>query len=203
MCNFPKMMMSSILGYNLTGDLPGTNTFSRNGTSRNHLHQNVSVTRMQVKTLYKQQILIYKTILKQIWTYGIQLWGTVSTSYIEILERFQSKALLCTEYGYMKGTLKMMYFSYEHSIITYGIIFWGNSPYSIKIFRMQKRIIRIIPNSTKRASCRTLFKELNILPLQAQYILSMSIIRNYSYSIHKCITVVLELFTICIIHKLT
>jgi hypothetical protein len=27
------------------------------------------------------------------WTYGIQLWGTASTSNIEILERFQSKAL--------------------------------------------------------------------------------------------------------------
>jgi hypothetical protein len=35
----------------------------------------------------------YKTILKPIWTYGIQLWGTASTSNIEILERFQSKAL--------------------------------------------------------------------------------------------------------------
>jgi hypothetical protein len=27
---------------------------------------------------------IYKAILKPIWTYGIQLWGTVSTSNIEI-----------------------------------------------------------------------------------------------------------------------
>jgi hypothetical protein len=39
------------------------------------------------------KLLIYKTILKPIWTYGIQLWGTASTSSIEILERFQSKAL--------------------------------------------------------------------------------------------------------------
>jgi hypothetical protein len=37
---------------------------------------------------------MYKTILKPIWTYGIQLWGTTaSTSDIEILERFQSKSL--------------------------------------------------------------------------------------------------------------
>jgi hypothetical protein len=35
----------------------------------------------------------HQSILKFIWTYGIQLWGTASTSYIEILERFQSKAL--------------------------------------------------------------------------------------------------------------
>jgi hypothetical protein len=34
-----------------------------------------------------------KTILNPIWTYGIQLGGTASTSNIEILERFQSKAL--------------------------------------------------------------------------------------------------------------
>jgi hypothetical protein len=39
-------------------------------------------------------LLIYKTILKPIWTYGIQLWGTASTSNIKILESFQSKALL-------------------------------------------------------------------------------------------------------------
>jgi hypothetical protein len=30
---------------------------------------------------------------KLIWTYGMQLWGMASTSNIEILERFQSKAL--------------------------------------------------------------------------------------------------------------
>jgi hypothetical protein len=56
------------------------------------------VTRAQVKTLYKQQatnnkLLLYKTILKPIWTYGMQLWDTASTSNIEIQERFQSKAL--------------------------------------------------------------------------------------------------------------
>jgi hypothetical protein len=39
------------------------------------------------------KLLLYKSILKPIWTYGIQLWGTASTFNIEILERFQSKAL--------------------------------------------------------------------------------------------------------------
>jgi hypothetical protein len=32
-------------------------------------------------------------MLTPIWTYGIQLWGTASTSNIIILERFHSKAL--------------------------------------------------------------------------------------------------------------
>jgi hypothetical protein len=39
------------------------------------------------------KLLLYKTVLKPIWTFGIQLWGTACTSNIEILERFQSKAL--------------------------------------------------------------------------------------------------------------
>jgi hypothetical protein len=39
------------------------------------------------------KLLLYKAILKSIWTYGIQLWGMDSTSNIEILERFQSKTL--------------------------------------------------------------------------------------------------------------
>jgi hypothetical protein len=34
------------------------------------------------------KIHVYKATLKPIWTYGIQLWGTVSTSNIEIPERF-------------------------------------------------------------------------------------------------------------------
>jgi hypothetical protein len=41
-------------------------------------------------------------------------------------------------------TLRMIYFSYFHSVMTYGIIFWGNSPFNILIFRLQKRVIRII-----------------------------------------------------------
>jgi hypothetical protein len=36
---------------------------------------------------------VFKAILKPIWTYGIQLWGTALNSNIEALERFQSKVL--------------------------------------------------------------------------------------------------------------
>jgi len=37
--------------------------------------------------------LLYKAILKPIWTYGIQLWGTVANLNIEIIQRFQNKYL--------------------------------------------------------------------------------------------------------------
>jgi len=69
--------------------------------------------------------------------------------------------------------LRIVYFAYVHSIITYGIVFWGSSPYSKNIFKLQKRVIRIIMKVDIRVSCRELFKKLNILPLYLQYILSV------------------------------
>jgi hypothetical protein len=44
------------------------------------------------KLSISNKLLVYK-ILKPIWTYGIQLWGSASISNIEILERFQGKVL--------------------------------------------------------------------------------------------------------------
>ena len=41
----------------------------------------------------QNKITLYKTIIKPVWTYGIQLWGTASKSNIEIPQRFQSKTL--------------------------------------------------------------------------------------------------------------
>ena len=65
------------------------------------------------------------------------------------------------------------YFSYVYSIISYRIIFWGNSSHSEEIFKIQKRIITTIMNSFNNASCRQLFKELSILPIQSQYTFSI------------------------------
>ena len=80
-------------------------------------------------------------------------------------------------------SLKMVYFSTVHSIISYGIIFWGISTHSKIIFNFQKRIIRIITNSDNKDSCRDLFKKLNILPLQSQYIFSllMFVVKNRDF----------------------
>ena len=69
----------------------------------------------------------------------------------------------------------MFYFSYFHSIMSYGIIFWGNSHHSVNIFKIQKRIIRIITNPSRYDTCRPLFKRLRILPLPSQYIFSILI----------------------------
>jgi hypothetical protein len=62
-------------------------------------------------------------------------------------------------------SLKMVYYAYFHFILTYGLIFWGNSTSSTKTFKLQKRIIRIIVAARPRASCRAFFRNLQILPL--------------------------------------
>jgi hypothetical protein len=69
--------------------------------------------------------------------------------------------------------MRSVYFSYFYSILTYGLIFWGNSPLCMCIFRLQKRVIRVITNSRSRDSCRELYMKLKILPLCSQYICSL------------------------------
>jgi hypothetical protein len=52
--------------------------------------------------------------------------------------------------------LKSIYFTYFHSIIKYGIIFWGNSSNGRKIFTLQKQIIRITVGAHPKTPCRSL-----------------------------------------------
>ena len=82
-----------------------------------------------------------------------------------------------------QDSLRMVYYSYFHSIMTYELIFWGNTHYSDIIFRLQKRIIRIILGIRGRDSRREHFKKLKILPLQSQCILSvlLFVINNSDY----------------------
>jgi len=71
------------------------------------------------------------------------------------------------------NTLMMIYFAYFHSVMEYGIIFWGVSVDSKRIFLQQKRVLRIMMGSSPRATCRMLFCKLKILTLTSQYILSL------------------------------
>jgi len=82
------------------------------------------------------------------------------------------KSFLCVD------ILRMIYFSYVHSVMSYGIIFWGNSLHSNSILKIQKIIIRIITNTGSCDSCRQLFKQLQILSLPSQYTFSLLVFVN-------------------------
>jgi hypothetical protein len=63
--------------------------------------------------------------------------------------------------------------------MSYGIMRWGNSSHSSVIFKMQKRVIGIIMGY----GSRELFKELKILTLSSQYIVSLllSVVNKRDY----------------------
>jgi len=64
--------------------------------------------------------------------------------------------------------------------MSYGIIFLGNSSHSSVIFKIEKRVIRIIIGCGYTESCRELFKELKILPLSLQHIFSLLLFIVYN-----------------------
>lgn len=65
---------------------------------------------------------------------------------------------------------KIYYFANIHSLLTYGIICWGVSKYSERIFKLQKSAVRTICNVKWDTHCKPLFKENNILTLPCIYI---------------------------------
>jgi len=70
----------------------------------------------------------------------------------------------------------MIYYAYFHSEVTYGLLFWGNSSHSTKVFRLQMKTIRIMMAARSRDSCIEFFKILGILILMAQYIYNITVL---------------------------
>jgi hypothetical protein len=85
------------------------------------------------------------------------------------------------------STLTNIYFSYFHSM-SYGIIFWGTSSHSHSIFKLQKKVIRLIKGTGNRDSCCRIFKELKILPFYCQYIFSLLLFFIKNNEIHSICT---------------
>ena len=97
---------------------------------------------------------------------GLFINNTLYQAYTKLgLFRHAVSPTIC-----IANTLKIIYYSYFHSVMTYDLLFWGHSPDSIKIFRLQKKIIRIMMGCRSSDSCRNCFFNLKILPFPSQYI---------------------------------
>jgi hypothetical protein len=89
-------------------------------------------------------------------------------NHIELLMKKVSKAccIIRNAETYMSASsLKVVCYAVFHLVMSYGIIFWGNSSHSSIIFRIQRKAFRIMEGCGNRDSCRNLFKKLQILPL--------------------------------------
>lgn len=97
------------------------------------------------------------------WKHHIQLLSNKLSSACYLLRILAGKcSLQCS---------RSAYYAYVHSTINYGIIFWGiNKHNRSKIFRIQKRAVRIILHKHPNTHCKPLFKDLRILPTPCIYI---------------------------------
>jgi hypothetical protein len=77
-------------------------------------------------------------------------------------------------------TLKCVYYAHFQSIMNYGIILWGHSSRCQRLFRLQKKVIRLLDRAKKRDSCKSLFVQLKILSLSSLYVY-----RCLEYVMHK------------------
>ena len=68
-------------------------------------------------------------------------------------------------------TLILTYFALFHSRITYAVILWGNSSHALKMFRLQRRALRVIAGINNPSThCQPLFLKFGIMPLPSLYI---------------------------------
>jgi hypothetical protein len=74
--------------------------------------------------------------------------------------------------------LKVTYYTYFHSIMSHGFISWGHSVGGMRVFRLQKRIIRIMMGCRSRDPRRDLFIDLKILPQPSLYIYHLILFVN-------------------------
>ena len=93
----------------------------------------------------------YKNDLKflEVWLDDTLKWSM----HIEHVSNKLSKlcfALLFVRIVSQLESTRVLYFSYFHSVLNYGIIFWGNSQNSHLIFKFQKRAMRIMMEVQKK-----------------------------------------------------
>lgn len=74
-------------------------------------------------------------------------------------------------YSLNRDYLRTAYFAYFHSLLSYGIPFWGCQKQNLEaVFVAQKKCIRIMTNKNPGAHCKPLFADLSIMPVPCVYI---------------------------------
>ena len=149
----------------------GANQLSLNFNKTNYVHftttRNVSV---NLGIGFNNNFITNSSYTKFL---GVTMNKTLSwNNHIDLLMKKLSKAhyIIRNAKTYMSAlSLKVVYYAFFHSVMSYGIIFWGNSRLSSIIFRIQEEAIRIMEGRGNRVLCRNLFKKLQILPLTSQY----------------------------------
>ena len=68
-----------------------------------------------------------------------------------------------------KESIMAVYYGLFHSRLEYAILAWGHSPHAEKVFKIQRRVVRVIANRGYQEDCRSDFVELQIPTLYSTY----------------------------------
>lgn len=74
-----------------------------------------------------------------------------------------------------RSILRLVYTGLFQCHLIYGLIFWGASAHGERVFRLQKRFLRLMEGATTIAHCRPLFSKFSVLPLPCLYIYKMAV----------------------------
>jgi hypothetical protein len=103
---------------------------------------------MQGTRIYKLRLKKYITTAKEIKFLGLIIDNKLSwKGHIDYITPKLNSACYCmraVNSFVPQDTLKTIYYSYFHTIMVYGLPFWGSSTESVKIFKLQKRVIRVM-----------------------------------------------------------
>jgi hypothetical protein len=111
---------------------------------------------------------------------GIYITETLKwKSHVKALASKLSKVSFMIKYlGEILSTnmIRNVHFTKFQSLLRFVVLLWEGvgGELNIRIFRLQKRVIRSMAGVNSRTSCRRLFKELNILTLASLYILEVT-----------------------------
>lgn len=132
--------------------------FQRNKIQFTYKHKNTPIEMINSATLLGIEIDSTLT-----WKKHVQTLARKLSSFIYALRNLKR----VTDFK----TSLSAYYAYAHSIISYGIILWGNCTDIGDIFILQKKCIRILTNINQMQSCKPLFIQHGILTLTSIYIL--------------------------------
>ena len=82
--------------------------------------------------------------------------------------------------------VRSAYFSYFQSVVSYGLVIWGNASKINDILLLQKKAIRILTGSSYTAHCRPLFvatKILTVINLYIYHILNYAKVGLHNFNV--------------------
>lgn len=170
-----KMTLNNLILYlkslNLTVNLHKTNILQIRNYKKEQLKLNIEHNKTVINEIERTEFLgiILDTHLN--WKFHVEKVNNKINSYCYALS-------VLVDVSSIEVALNA-YYANVYSLLSYGIIFWGNSVNVNSTFLLQKRCIRIIFRKQNDESVRNTFREKRLLTLPSLYILEMcKFVRN-------------------------